>query len=1131
MSRLRKFGTVAIALVVAFSMTSPTSAQSVDINALLAQIAQLTAQVAALQSQQGGTPAASSYTFTKNLTLGSRGADVTALQQVLISGGYLKIAAPTAYFGPATKAALAAWQKANNVSPAVGYFGALTRAKIAGSVAGTPGTPGTPLPTSAYLRVETAGPVATTIPDGSLYNKVLKLKFTAGSQAENVTAVTVTRGGYTANTNITGVSVWDDNGNRYGNIISALTADGKATVSFPGTPFVVPAGQTKYLTVAINLSESAGSGSLSLAVNAVTDIAVATGSSQPSGAFPLMGGIFTTVDGSTSLGNVYLDDQSVAGLTWSGISSSDGNVEVGDTQKEVFKLRVVQNNSKEGVNLEKVVLYVEGTIQEAKDVKNWKLYSPEGNVLATASAPVDRYVTFTLATPYMVDKGLTKDFSVKADIMDGSNNYFRVYVMNDYDVVARGVTTGGAIQVLNSAGASLTGSDTQNTNGGFKIKQGALTVSKASGSATGSVAPSAQNVSLAKFDLKSAGETLEIRKMGVQVEYTGLALTGTIAVKDATTGETYLSISADTTGLQSASTVDASTLSTYQRTLSSYITIPSGQTKSIEVTGTVSANATSSSSYKVSVGKFYTKRYSTNDYTDLATGEREANTITVGDVSLTVTKNTSFASTNRAAGATNVKVGEFVFQASSADDVRVNSINFTIATSSYLQNLKLMDGTTQLGSTIGSPSASSNTFTTNLTIAKSSSKVLALYADVLSSAVADQTIIISVGDTGVSGYGVASGKSLSSTPSGPQAGQTITVKSATLTIAADAATPVSKILIAGQTGVEISKIKFESANEDLTLKRITLSFGSASTTQWGASTDIQQNFSKVYLYDGSTLLNTGGTTPQSGDVLIDGLTFPLLAGTPKVLTVKADITDQETISPKAVGRIIVKSTSTTDMKVSSSQGDMSTGITLTSNAASNYMLVTAAAPQISMGASTAVEGASAEVARFTVSNSGTRDITLASTTINVALTPNGATSTINTWKIYDAADLSNTIDEDSAALVATSATSTDITFGAFSTTQVIPANGSKTYVVKANTASIKTINSTYTGSVKLSIKLNGLKGYDSTDTGAKTVSSPEYFWKAGVVSYSYTTTGSAGQTYSNLIASDSGEVLGATLTY
>lgn len=70
--------------------------------------------------------------FSRDLTLGSQGADVAALQKILIDGGYLKIAVPTESFGPMTKTALAAWQKANSLS-GTGYFGALSRAKMSGS--------------------------------------------------------------------------------------------------------------------------------------------------------------------------------------------------------------------------------------------------------------------------------------------------------------------------------------------------------------------------------------------------------------------------------------------------------------------------------------------------------------------------------------------------------------------------------------------------------------------------------------------------------------------------------------------------------------------------------------------------------------------------------------------------------------------------------------------------------------------------------------------------------------------------------------------------------------------------------------------------------------------------------------
>jgi hypothetical protein len=74
---------------------------------------------------------ASTFNFTHNLKIGSKlSPDVTELQKVLIAGGYLKIDAPTGYFGSLTRAAVAAWQAANGISPAAGYFGPISRAKL-----------------------------------------------------------------------------------------------------------------------------------------------------------------------------------------------------------------------------------------------------------------------------------------------------------------------------------------------------------------------------------------------------------------------------------------------------------------------------------------------------------------------------------------------------------------------------------------------------------------------------------------------------------------------------------------------------------------------------------------------------------------------------------------------------------------------------------------------------------------------------------------------------------------------------------------------------------------------------------------------------------------------------------------
>ncbi len=107
--------------------TTTTTTMSASQEATLqAQIASLQAQLAAAQ----GTSTTASVTFTRSLTIGSTGSDVTALQTWLIAKGYSIPAGATGYFGAQTKAALAAYQAANGISPAAGYFGPITMAKV-----------------------------------------------------------------------------------------------------------------------------------------------------------------------------------------------------------------------------------------------------------------------------------------------------------------------------------------------------------------------------------------------------------------------------------------------------------------------------------------------------------------------------------------------------------------------------------------------------------------------------------------------------------------------------------------------------------------------------------------------------------------------------------------------------------------------------------------------------------------------------------------------------------------------------------------------------------------------------------------------------------------------------------------
>jgi peptidoglycan hydrolase-like protein with peptidoglycan-binding domain len=80
-------------------------------------------------------------TFTRDLQLGDTGSDVLALQQYLNTHGFIVAkngaGSPgheTTTFGPATEAALIKFQKAQGITPAVGYFGPMTRKEVNASV-------------------------------------------------------------------------------------------------------------------------------------------------------------------------------------------------------------------------------------------------------------------------------------------------------------------------------------------------------------------------------------------------------------------------------------------------------------------------------------------------------------------------------------------------------------------------------------------------------------------------------------------------------------------------------------------------------------------------------------------------------------------------------------------------------------------------------------------------------------------------------------------------------------------------------------------------------------------------------------------------------------------------------------
>ena len=150
----QKLAVAFVAAAMLFTLAVAPVAKAATDAELNAQIQTLLSQISALQGSTGGSTAQVNYTFTRNLTVGSRGDDVMQLQKFLNNNGFAiaqsgvgSAGMESTYFGPLTKTAVAKYQSAKGIDPAVGYFGPLTRTSVNASVASTVGAPA-PLPTT-----------------------------------------------------------------------------------------------------------------------------------------------------------------------------------------------------------------------------------------------------------------------------------------------------------------------------------------------------------------------------------------------------------------------------------------------------------------------------------------------------------------------------------------------------------------------------------------------------------------------------------------------------------------------------------------------------------------------------------------------------------------------------------------------------------------------------------------------------------------------------------------------------------------------------------------------------------------------------------------------------------------------
>jgi hypothetical protein len=685
-------------------------------------------------------------------------------------------------------------------------------------------------------------PSGITLPDGTAFNELTVLDFTAGAEDAQIDGLTVTRSGLMSDSYVK-VSVWVD-GVRYGNVISVSENEAEITMN---DPIEIAAGETVQVALAANIDAAAGSGTLALGIDSA-DAIDTTG--EVGGDFPITGELFGTTDGSSSVAAATFDVVSLATTTRS--------VDVGQEAYEITRFKVSETSSKEALYMDSLVLFNNGSAAD-EDLGNITVKDQNGAVLGTAEGAADKVITINFDEQYEIPKGTSRYLYLYVDVLSGSTRTAQLIVQNDFDVMLTGKSTDAKILAIADTGSSTDTSfplgDIATANAGYNhvtINEGSLSLTKDNSSPSGDVTLGSSDVVLGTFKVEAQGEDVELQRIALDFSNgaTRANATNTTGYFDyvadsSSTTDLVGSIKVQTESGKTLYTVAALTAAIWNNTpayatLSAYHTIPAGTSETIKLVGSVNSSSTytgAGETVKAGINKIYYYKKNSLKYAD--TGSAAANTLSVTTSALSVSQDTSYGVQTVVAGTSSVKIGQFNVKASSAEGVNITSIGLSVNNddgvipSTAVKNLKVYKGAdntaTQLGATqttVGDTTAITLSVT-GFTLAANAQQTISVYAD-LSSAIANgTTVTATIALNGISGTGQTS----QSSATGPSAAldlQTITVNtSGTLTFAAADDNPTSKILVAGTvyTASDADTAKFKltaSKAENLYLKKLTV---------------------------------------------------------------------------------------------------------------------------------------------------------------------------------------------------------------------------------------------------------------------------------------------------------------------
>ncbi len=745
----------------------------------------------------------------------------------------------------------------------------------------------------AVLKLELISMDGGTVPKGATAVTVLGIKATASGDDATLDSLVLHRTGVGATTDISNLYFFNES-TRIGSGHSVSSDSNTST--FNSLDVAVAEGESVMFYIKADFSTSASAGNEHVFSIASADVVtVAAGTVE--GSYPIDGDTFT-IGGAT------------AGTVTISKSSSVSNPTIGETDATVadFKLEAANEN----VSVEHIAIIAKGTISTT-GLENLSLIQ-NGEVLATADMVDDnQLITFDLDTPFALDKGDSRTFSVTSEVTSKArpDDTIKIYLDETTDLVAIGETYGYGATVTRTA---FDNSAADGTDANWSTVQGGDFTIAFGGPSVSNFAPNAKDIQVLDLAFSSARD-VEVRKLSFTIAAAagdGLLTAALVAnytdikLVDTDSGSTLM-------GPQELTTASDTGSQTINFTDSWYVS--EGETVNAALTLDVANNALlDADTIKATLDAVST----TDGVKDTGTGQFLTNIVpssalagythNIQTASLAVALASSPVSDTFVKGTAGVTLAGFVFTAGSASDVDVTKLLPTVAFCTHecttagkwtatgssgafyakndVSTLYLYDEDgNQLGDTEAVPNAGKPTFDGfTLTVPAGSTKTVYVVGDISSSAPNDSTtnvVGVDIEATTDVTAADADDNSVTLTAANPNGATATNATTVAMTIASGGSIVVSapssqtadQIVSAGASDVLIGSVKVKASYEDYKVDRLTL-YATNSTMN-----DTTPDASGAHAQDSFKSVKIKYPTSTSAPTTLDGSSSVTFSGT------------------------------------------------------------------------------------------------------------------------------------------------------------------------------------------------------------------------------------------------------------